>query len=243
VDKMPDLIETRVIESQDANTKTETTTTEEIIVDVDLTKHMFRLCTQRLLYEARTYENKENIEEYDNDLPLSHQSIPFLKRSFNSQYTDDDDHLLAPPQPKLERNKTQIYELNLDELPEIPPPKEASPRSSKLSLLKSQIRDHLKYMSDYLNQQTNSKDTDKYEPDKQFIKTLCDDMDIALKTIGTRNQQSYINARSSSQGRQQMNNVNMNDDLTELSGQKDNDINNAYATPTALKLMRGFSQR
>ena len=111
-------------------------------------------------------------------------------------------------------------------------------------------------MSDYLEQTNNKQDQqdnqDKQDQqdnqdnqDKQFIKTLCEDMEIALKTIGTRNQETYINARSCSQGRQQMNNVNMNDDLTNLSEEKDNnkDINNAYATPTALKLMRGFSQR
>ena len=260
VDKMPDLIETRVIESH-AEPNTEPMT-EEIIVDVDLTKHIFRLCTQRLLYEARTYKN---IEEYDNDLPLSQQEIPFLKRSYNyiSQDNDtlsiNDDIVTTTPPPKLERNKTQIYELNLDEIPEIAIPKAPSTQSLKLNLLKTQIRDHLKYMSDYLEKTNNKEDKqdnqDKQDKqdnqdnqdnqDKQFIKTLCEDMEIALKTIGTRNQETYINARSCSQGRQQMNNINMNDDLTNLSEEKDNnkDINNAYATPTALKLMRGFSQR
>jgi len=255
VDKMPDLIETRVIESQDTDTNAETdTTTEEIIVDVDLTKHMFRLCTQRLLYEARTYANGEEANNYDNDLSSSQQAIPFLKRSYNynSQHHDMNDDIVTttttttttttPPPPKLERNKTHIYEFKLDELPEIQTPQEPSSKSLKLNLLKSQIRDHLKYMSDYLEQNKNNTN----DQDKQFIKTLCDDMDIALKTIGTGNQQSYINARSASQGRQQMNNINMNDDLTELSSEEkdnDKDINNAYATPTALKLMRGFSQR
>ena len=53
--------------------------TEEIIVDVDLIKHIFRLCTQRLLYEARQYAN-ENGNSDDNDLtPLR---PPILKRSY-----------------------------------------------------------------------------------------------------------------------------------------------------------------
>ena len=72
-------------------------------------------------------------------------------------------------------------------------------------------------------------------------------MNIALKTIGTRNQESYINARSSSQGRQQIYNVNMNDEISHPVDTSDKQttqgINNAYATPTALKLMRGFSER
>lgn len=58
-------------------------------------------------------------------------------------------------------------------------------------------------MTDYLEQTTDV-------TDKQFIQTLCDDMNISFKTIGTENQQSYINARSISQGRQQMYNVNQN---------------------------------
>ena len=248
VDKMPDLVIVK--------TPTEEEPTEEI-VDVDLTKHMFRLCTQRLLYEARQYANGENNEEpinnYDDDLPSSQQAIPFLKRSYNynSQYHDINDDMVTtstptPPPPKLERNKTTVYKFNLDEIPEIPISQETltqpQPHISKLDLLKSQIRDHLKYMSDYLKQTNNQ--------DNQFIKTLCDDMDIALKTIGTRNQQSYINARATSQGKQQIYTVNINDEIshpldpTDPSDQQTNqDINNAYATPTALKLMRGFSQR
>ena len=104
-------------------------------------------------------------------------------------------------------------------------------------------------MSDYLRETSNTNtNTNKNnnDQDKQFIKTLCDDMEIALKTIGTRNQQSYINARSSSQGRQQMYNVNINDDDTDNMDKTNNtikDINNAYATPSAIKLMRGFSNR
>jgi uncharacterized protein YegL len=269
VDKMPDLViiksPTPTEETSDEETQpTEEEPTEEI-VDVDLTKHMFRLCTQRLLYEARQYANGENSEEpnnnYDDDLPSSQQAIPFLKRSFNSYDHDmNDDIVTSPPPPKLERNKTTVYKLNLDEIPEFPISQEPltqtqtqtqpQPHISKLDLLKSKIRYHLKYMSDYLEQQTNNQDNQDNQ-NNQFIKTLCDDMDIALKTIGTRNQQSYINARSTSQGKQQIYTVNINDEISHpvdtssytTDQQTTQDINNAYATPTALKLMRGFSQR
>jgi hypothetical protein len=208
VDKLPDLIET-----------------SSTIVDVDLTKHILRLCTQRLLYEARSYANSEEEEECIN------YPFPILRRSHN--INNNDDHYLnnndydindlknlepfpSIQPPKLERNKTKMHMHNLNfqemsemsemsEIPEIP----EIPEPSKLDSLKSKIKNHLKYMSDYL-QDTSS--TNNNDQDKQFINTLCDDMEIALKTIGTRNQQSYINARSSSQGRQQMYNVNINDD-------------------------------
>lgn len=257
VDKMPDLV---IIKSPTEEESTEEEPTEEI-VDVDLTKHMFRLCTQRLLYEARQYANGETSEEpnnkYDDDLPSSHQAIPFLKRSYNYNSPDHDNTntneiLTTLSPPKLERNKTTVYKFNLDEIPEFPISQEPltqtqpEPHISKLDLLKSKIRTHLKYMSDYLEQRTNNQDNQDNQ-DNQFIKTLCDDMDVALKTIGTRNQQSYINARATSQGKQQIYTVNINDEMslpTDPSDQQTTqDINNAYATPTALKLMRGFSQR
>jgi uncharacterized protein YegL len=242
VDKMPDLVIVKSpIDSEESDKEPTEEPTEEI-VDVDLTKHIFRLCTQRLLYEARQFANDANCEEtnnYDDDLPLS-QSIPFLKRSYNNDTSTP---------PKLERDKTTVYKLDLEDIPEIQIPQDHSINNSKLDLLKCKIRDHLKYMSDYLEQ--NATTNDQYN---QFIKTLCDDMDIALKTIGTRNQQSYINARSASQGRQQIYTVNINDEISHPSEALDTsdqqtaqetnqDINNAYATPTALKLMRGFSQR
>ena len=264
VDKMPDLVivktPTPTEETSDAQPD-ETTpdeTTPEEIVDVDLTKHIFRLCTQRLLYEARQYANGEETNNYDDDLPLSQQAIPFLKRSYNynSQHQDiNDDIVTTPPPPKLERNKTTVYKLDLEEISEFPtlqePLTQHQTHISKLDLLKSQMRDHLKYMSLYLEQTNNQNNQNNQDiQDIQFIKTLCEDMDVALKTIGTRNQQSYINARSTSQGKQQIYTVNINDeishplDLTDPSDQQTTkDINNAYATPTALKLMRGFSQR
>ena len=247
VDKLPDLIET-------SNT----------IVDVDLTKHILRLCTQRLLYEARSYANREGEEEECINYPF-----PILRRSHNINYNDDQYHHqdhhhhylnnndydindlknLEPfpsiQPPKLERNKTKMHNFNFPEMSEVP----ETPEPSKLDSLKSKIKNHLKYMSDYLRETSNTNtNTNKNnnDQDKQFIKTLCDDMEIALKTIGTRNQQSYINARSSSQGRQQMYNVNINDDDTDNTDNMDNtikDINNAYATPSAIKLMRGFSNR
>ena len=277
VDKMPDLVivksPTLIEETSDDQPSDETThdeqisddeTTHEEIVDVNLTKHIFRLCTQRLLYEARQYANGEETTNYDDDLPSSQQAIPFLKRSYNynsqdqdntntNTNTNDNDILTTLSPPKLERNKTTVYKLNLDEIPEFPNLQEpltqsqsqSQPHISKLDLLKTQIRNHLKYMSDYLEQINNQDNQDNQ--DIQFIKTLCEDMDVALKTIGTRNQQSYINARSTSQGKQQIYTVNINDEMslpTDPSDQQTTkDINNAYATPTALKLMRGFSQR
>ena len=252
VDKLPDLIETRIIESSD-DTSNQTIepkpTTEDIIVDVDLTKHIFRLCTQRLLYEARQYANA-NIygDVYDDDnSELTSLCPPLLQRSHTITSHDminDNINMSFLPPPKLNRNITNVYN-NLDEIQEPQTQTQSDPAPqpprSKLDLLKSRMSDHLKIMTDYLEQNNDNQDNQDNQ-DKQFIKTLCDDMNIVLKTIGTTNQQSYINARSTSQGRQQMYNVNINNDPTDPTDPTD-PINNVYATPTAMKLMRGFSQR
>ena len=249
VDKLPDLIRPNIsIESESSDTTPNTPNTQEIIEEVDLTKHIFRLCTQRLLYQARQYAN---VNAYMNCFSIEDDNLtsiqpPLLQRSyairsdaFTNDDMDDNNNISFPPPPKLNRNITNA-ENNLDEIPE----SLTQPYTyiSKLDSLKSQMKDHLKIMTDYLEQNT----TNTTNNDKQFIKTLCDDMNIALKTIGTSNQQSYINARSTSQGKQQMYNVDINDDISDPLHQSDtanNDITNVYATPSALKLMRGFSQR
>jgi len=249
VDKLPDLIETRIIESSDdTNTKTTNPKTEEIIVDVDLTKHIFRLCTQRLLYEARQYVNENG--NYDSDLttlrpPLLQRSYAMRSHAF-SNYDNNIEFDINPDldiitdlsfiePPKIQLNTILNAINNLDVIPESESLTKPYTYISKIDSLKSRIRDHLKIMTDYLEQNTDV-------TDKQFIQTLCDDMNISFKTIGTENQQSYINARSISQGRQQMYNVDINDDPYDPSiHQTTNDITNVYATPTALKIMRSFS--
>ena len=270
VDKLPDLIETRIIESSDDITTTTTTNpptdpkTEEIIVDVDLTKHIFRLCTQRLLYEARQYAN----ENGNNDNDLTTLRPPLLQRSYAMQsrtFSNYDNNIEFDINPDLDADLDIITDLSFTNPPKIQlntrinasnnldviteSLTESHTYISKIDSLKSRIRDHLKIMTDYLEQTTDV-------TDKQFIQTLCDDMNISFKTIGTENQQSYINARSISQGRQQMYNVNINDDKSvpydphnphnphdPSIQQTTNNITNVYATPTALKIMRGFSDK
>ena len=251
VDKLPDLIETRIIESSDETpnqTMEPKPTTEDIIVDVDLTKHIFRLCTQRLLYEARQYANTNTYTytcgddddsdcgDYGGDLttmlpPLLQRSHAIRSHAF-SCYDNNIDNTLFPPPPKLHRNSNiNITNANYNIYEKL----ESLTQSTNLDSLKSRMREHLKIMTEFLEQNNQAHDAQ----DKQFIKTLCEDMNISLKTIGTTNQQSYINARSTSQGRQQMYNVNINNGPLDPT----DPINNVYATPTAMKLMRDFSQR
>uniref|UniRef100_A0A6C0E519 VWFA domain-containing protein n=1 Tax=viral metagenome TaxID=1070528 RepID=A0A6C0E519_9ZZZZ len=258
VDKLPDLIETRIIESSD-KTPNQTIepkpTTEDIIVDVDLTKHIFRLCTQRLLYEARQYANTNTYTytcgdddnsdcgdcgDYGDSVggDLTTMLPPLLQRSHAirshafSCYDNNIDNTLFPPPPKLHRNSNiNITNANYNIYEKL----ESLTQSTNLDSLKSRMREHLKIMTEFLEQNNQAHDAQ----DKQFIKTLCEDMNISLKTIGTTNQQSYINARSTSQGRQQMYNVNINNGPLDPT----DPINNVYATPTAMKLMRDFSQR
>jgi len=250
VDKLPDLIRIpRIPKIPDNHEETIEEVVEEI-VDVDLTKHIFRLCTQRLLYQARKYANGE--DEFDTS-----KFDLVIKRSIvdNHHFEDEVEDIVLQTtstntnvnftleQPRLQRGKTiwnnDEFEKESPQHHDKPQP-QPQPQPLTLILLKEQIKDHLQYMYDYLEKNPNN------DPDN-FIKTLCDDMKISLQTLGTRNQQTYINARSTSQGTQQMYNVIINDDEGEdasiATNTPNRNINNAYATPTAIKLMRGFSER
>ena len=87
----------------------------------------------------------------------------------------------------------------------------------------------------------------------ELMKNLCDDIHITVHTLGTNYQQMYVNARQTSQGRQQTYNVT---DI-ELVDDDDNDndfpitlapykvkrssTNTLYSTPTAIKTMNTIS--
>lgn len=171
---------------------------------IDLTKHILRLCTQRLLYEARHYA-----ETTDN--------VVFIPRSiseYDVEITDNSENSSSETLPVLLNNI-----------------KKSDNKETELESLKQKIKMHLDYMYNYLN--TIEKDG--------FIEKLCEDMEIALKTLGTKDQKLYLNERLKSQGTQQMYNVTIDD----VCDNENNNlsINRAYTTPMAVKLMRGFSAR
>ena len=210
VNKVPDLV---IMDSND-NVKG--------IVDVDLTKHILRLCTQRLLYESRQYASDPDTIEFTNvninDSLWLRSNIISNNNMIRSTHHDE----LLSVQEIIEKTKIKTKIKTKVEI-EVEP-------LSRLEILKKKINKHLNYMYNYLN--TTKQD--------EFIQKLCEDMEIALKTLGTKNQQLYLNARSTSQGTQQMYNVTIDNDISDC-GNINLSVNNVYATPSAIKIMRGFS--
>lgn len=122
----------------------------------------------------------------------------------------------------------QIPEIDVDEDP-------FSPRQdSPLETFKNKMRDFLAVMQKYMKD--NAKEVDP------FMKGLCDDMYLTIRSLGTHYQRMCVGARESSQGSQQCYNVSdFNLDLDGDYTLSQMPTNNAYQTPSVLKLMRTCS--
>jgi phage host-nuclease inhibitor protein Gam len=108
-----------------------------------------------------------------------------------------------------------------------------------LNNLKKNIQDHLKNMQEYMKE--NQLECD------DFMKTLCEDMNISYKALNTTQSIMYVGARQHSQGRQRSYNVSQMDNDSD-SDNIDNDnndktMNMSYTTPRQAKIMRDVSQR
>jgi len=99
-----------------------------------------------------------------------------------------------------------------------------------LEIFKNKMNDFLVVMQKYMKE------------DDPFMKGLCDDMYLTIRTTGTHHQRMCVGARENSQGSQQCYNV------ADFDLELDRDytlsqipMNTAYQTPSALKLMRTCS--
>ena len=99
-----------------------------------------------------------------------------------------------------------------------------------LEIFKNKMNDFLRVMQKYLKE------------DDPFMKGLCDDMYLTIHSVGTHNQRMCVGARENSQGSQQCYNVaDFNLDLDDDYTLSQMSTNNAYQTPSVLKLMRTCS--
>lgn len=101
---------------------------------------------------------------------------------------------------------------------------------TSLEIFKNKMNDFLIVMQKYM------KDNDP------FMKGLCDDMYLTIRSVGTHSQRMCVGARENSQGSQQCYNVaDFNLDLDDDYTLSQMPTNNAYQTPSVLKLMRTCS--
>jgi hypothetical protein len=107
-------------------------------------------------------------------------------------------------------------------------------KQSPIEIFRGTLRNFLEVMQKYMK--ANDADNDP------FMKGLCDDMYLTIKSLGTRYQRMCVGARETSQGSQQCYNVHdFNLDLGEDYALSQTPTNNAYQTPSVLKLMRTCS--
>ena len=120
------------------------------------------------------------------------------------------------------------------QLPDVETETFPSDEPSPLENFKNKMKDFLIVMQKYMRE--HAKDDDP------FMKGLCDDMYITIRSTGTPCQRMYVGARENSQGSQQCYNV-ADFDL-DLDGDytlSQIPMNAAYQTPSAMKLMRTCS--
>ena len=192
-------------------------------LEIDLTKDIFRLRTQELMFEAK---NLSPTAPRFNDIPPP----PALKRHSH----DDLDLLLSlslPPQPQpvLKREK-RIVPSTQDTV-------------MTVETMKEKLNDFKQIMEKYVN--------DNQLEEDEFLANLIEDMKMSCTKIGKANQFMYISARSNSQGRQQTQCVVDVDSDSDSDEDTDTDprnppqkrtyTNGAYASPTVLNMMRSLA--
>jgi len=208
-----------------------------VIIQNDLTKHMFRLRSQKLMYDILSQRTAT----------VQRRNLPHLRRQ-NANYTgfnltvntnfNNEDSQYDSDSTVGSTSSTIVptYNNSSDE--------SATPRKT----LKEELQQFQNEILSYI------KDNDLQED--PFMQTICDDIFIAVNTMNSSNQYMYVSARQSSQGRQQTYNVvdiefnNENENSEDmfnssvprlaLSRSHTNYLN---TTPTMMRTMTDISQR
>ena len=183
------------------------------IVPNDLTKEIFRLHTQQLMHKVLLFNKNNNYRAHNHNYMNCSSPKPKLRRrntqTYVNNFIDNDEnvstvtteilHLCTfktPPSGAVmsERGDADCtFEMcnGVNHL--------KNTETSDINELKITLTDFHKVMLDYIKNNELENDT--------FMKGLSDDIYIAIRTIGTPNQQMYVSARETSQGRQQTYNI------------------------------------
>lgn len=207
-------------------------------VVVDLTRDIYRLRVQELLYEAMTLPRDTDPEGPNvfNVLRATHNRVPFT--------------CLKPP--RLVRQKNELWDINmlqeqmLDvEVDAAAIEKEtaaaaaaAENKKNQINKLKNRINELKDVIQAYMKEQGLEEDA--------FLAGLVADMNVAYNKIGTAHQRMFMTALNASQGRQQSQAIDDTEEEEELQDNhmpksKRSHINAAYASPLVIKTIRSMS--
>jgi hypothetical protein len=210
-------------------------------VVVDLTRDIYRLRVQELLYEAMTLPRDTDPEGPNvfNVLRATHNRVPFT--------------CLKPP--RLVRQKNELWDINMlqeqmldveADAATIEKEKAAAAaaaaaaaenKKNQINKLKNRINELKDVIQAYMKEQGPEEDA--------FLAGLVADMNVAYNKIGTAHQRMFMTALNASQGRQQSQAI---DDTEEeelqdnhMPKSKRSHINAAYASPLVIKTIRSMS--
>ena len=186
----------------------------------DLTKYIFRLCTQELLYESKELvKMQKEHKQYmiDPFSPVVNIRKHNININFNNimNYNTNTPTSPSPQSPSHENYEFDKYSYNIF--------KDKTELKEKIHKKKNELKEFLKLMTTHINNiKTNSILFDKKE--EIFYKILCDDIYITYKTIETKKANLYSTARQNSQGRQRTYNI------TEIE-YEDNHVSSLITSP------------
>ena len=201
-----------------------------VINTTDLTKDIFRLRTQDLLYQAKQIKPNSKRRTRTNTNRMG------FGRSQNvlSLYKEDPDSE-NNEEPELQNNGELLTRVALDHDHD-----DDDDDDDDMKEIKRKINNHKEVMEQYLKD-----NTDTNMKDDAFILNLIADMEMTYRKLGTINQLMYIAARCSSQGRQQTQCVIDTDEFIDAHSDRPDlmraQTNSAYASPIVMDTIRNFS--
>ena len=217
------------------------------IVPCDLTQQIFRYHTQNLMYQAMNFtpELQYNLKNYPPPPPrlVRQNALPFPSQLIPEEvYEDEDEEEPSCIVTPIFTNEEESEEESEEDEEDAKEKEKSRIKNSRISqkLLKNTLIDFHKSMLEYVEKNNLEDDS--------FMKSLCDDIYISIRTMGTPQHAMYIASRESSQGHQQMytvtpHNFDDNDDENvSLSYQIQRcPTNIVNVTPTGLLTMKALS--
>jgi hypothetical protein len=213
------------------------------IIPNDLTKQMLRLRAQQLMFDVLNKNKEGQVGEYDSQMSpmLMRQNagpLPTLRRqnAHNGTTLFPMDTAFGFSQDDNQTPRSSVSTANT----EVPGYENEGESVAPVRDIKKELQDFQKAILSYMSGSLE---------DDEFLKNVCDDINIALMTMRSRNQYMYVSARQSSQGRQQTYNVSdieidlsLVGSLAPIPMMSRTNTNSVNATPSVMRTMTQMTQ-
>jgi hypothetical protein len=207
----------------------------------DLTVHMFRLRAQQLMYKVLSENKFEPLSQRYSNIPQ--QNTPRITRQ-NSVFRRQNAYTGVRITTHLHLENEDDNSSGSSTDTQVPMYEDEDLTGTRVRpTIKQELLDFQRALSGYIT--ANGLEND------DFLKNICEDINISLLTMNSGNQYMYVSARQSSQGRQQTYNVtdielddrgSFDDSTLQRFTMSRTTTNASNATPTVMRTMTQMSQ-